>query len=276
MSTNVITLTRNAIEALPNYKKRTAKEYSSACPFCGAGPVDTDRFRFWPEVGNYYCRRCESKGFVDDASSLQLDPALLAEWQRKEAERKLQEHASQLEKICRLNEANNVRRYHGQLTDEARGWWYSKGITDTTIKSYLLGYTSNCPTLPGEPSFTIPVSFRGRLYNIRHRLANGNNGNKYRPEMAGLPAAMFNADVLTDDLGFVSEIVLVEGEIKAMVLHQYGFAAVAIPGANTFKPKWAALFAGSSRPVYVALDPGAGEWAVNIWQQLNAAGKNTS
>lgn len=262
-------LTRQIIEDLPHYRKATNGEYSSACPFCNDGE---DRFRFWPEKGNFWCRRCEAKGFVLESTQLQLDPELLAEWQAKEDERKLQEAASQLEKLERLNASHDVERYHDQLTPGARLWWHTKGVTDATIERYRLGYTTNCPTAKGHESYTIPITYRGRLYNIRHRLADGDNGNKYRPEMAGLPSAMFNADVLQDDLGFSSEVVLVEGEIKAMVLQQYGFDTVAIPGANTFKDKWISLFRTVTRPVYVALDPGVEVLAAGIWQQLGQAG----
>jgi len=263
------TITRQLIEALPNYKKKTKEEYSSVCPFCNAGE---DRFLFWPEKGNYWCRVCNAKGFVSDAPGIQLDPEALAEWRRAEEERKAAEVATALEKIERLNQRNNAARYHQQLTPAAREWWHTKGLNDVSIASWQLGYTTNCPTAPGEAAYTIPIYYQSKLYNIRHRLADANGGNKYRPEVAGLPAAMFNADVLTDDSGFVSEVVLVEGEIKAMVLQQNGFEAVGIPGAQTFKAKWLHHFRGCGKRVYVALDPGAEEQAERIWQELGEAG----
>ena len=33
-------------------------EYCGPCPWCGG----TDRFRVWPEAGNYWCRQCNRKG----------------------------------------------------------------------------------------------------------------------------------------------------------------------------------------------------------------------
>lgn len=47
---------------LPMQVKRTANrdggEYHSACPKCGG----EDRFMFWPEAGNFYCRQCGWRG----------------------------------------------------------------------------------------------------------------------------------------------------------------------------------------------------------------------
>lgn len=39
-------------------KKKTAKEYSSACPKCGG----EDRFNIWPEEDRFWCRKCDWKG----------------------------------------------------------------------------------------------------------------------------------------------------------------------------------------------------------------------
>lgn len=38
--------------------KKTSKEYSAACPFCGG----VDRFCVWPEKDRYWCRQCNRKG----------------------------------------------------------------------------------------------------------------------------------------------------------------------------------------------------------------------
>jgi DNA primase len=52
--------------------------------------------------------------------------------------------------------------------------------------------------------------------------------------------------------------VLVEGEVKSMVLTQAGFDAVGTPGKSSFKEKWAALFEKCGL-VFVAFDPDADE-----------------
>lgn len=254
-------LSRADIERLPHFKQRTRSgEYSAACPFCGAGE---DRFRFWRDAGRYWCRVCDAKGFVGDA--IRFDPDRYAEWKARQKEER---RRAKLSALGRLRESQQHKRYHKNLTD--RSFWYRYGLTDRTIDAYKLGYSSICPTFPKSASYTIPIKFRGQLYNIRHRLVEPNGSGKYRPEMAGLPAAMFNADILENGLDWSSEVVIVEGEVKALVLQQQGFGAVAIPGASVFKEKWASFFQGKN--VYVAMDPGVEEQAARIWRTLGEAG----
>ena len=148
--------------------------------------------------------------------------------------------------------------YHKNMRD--RSHWYSQGLTDASIDRWQLGYCPECPIpvlcVDGEwrkvPSHTIPITYGARLLNIRHRLATpASKGDKYRPEMAGLPALMFGYDMCADH----SMLILVEGEVKAMVLTQHGFPAVGIPGAMTFRERWVPWFAPVAE-VFVAFDPG--------------------
>jgi hypothetical protein len=260
---DTLQLSRIDIENLPNYRRKTrAGEYSSGCPACGG----KDRFLFWPDKGNYLCRRCELKGFVTDSSTLTFSPDQYDAWKRAEAERQQKERQQQLSTLDRIATSTRADVYHAQMAD--RSYWYEQGLTDETIDRFKLGYSPACPTYPDSPSWTIPIFYQGRLYNIRHRLARPNGSGKYRPEMAGLPAAIFNADVLTAGDWMV---VLVEGEVKSMVLTQAGFCAVGIPGANSFKDKWLKLFKADS-VVYVALDPGADSEAWGIATTLKAGG----
>ncbi len=89
----------------------------------------------------------------------------------------------------------------------------------------------------------------------------------YRPEMAGLPSTLFNADILDAPEWFT---ILVEGEKKALVLNQYDFWAVGIMGANNFSDRWVKLFKKCPR-IYVVLDPGVEEQAAKVAAQLRGA-----
>lgn len=255
-TTAELSLSRLDIEHLPNFKQKTRRgEYSASCPNCGG----VDRFLFWEKEGNYFCRRCEVRGFIsDNPNRLLFSEEQYEAWKRAEAARKAKERQQQAETIKRLSESSKADLYHRQMVD--RSYWHGQGLSDATIDKFKLGYCPACPTYRDSPSWTIPIYYQGQLYNIRHRLINTDNGGKYRPEMAGLPAAMFNADVLADEDWM---IVLVEGEVKACVLDQGGLSVVGIPGANSFKERWVKLFNPASM-VYVALDPGADEQAENI------------
>lgn len=262
------TLSQTDIEHLPNYRRKTtAGEYSSTCPWCGG----QDRFLFWPDKGNYYCRQCEANGFVIDApgDNLWITPEQREIWKRAEQRRKEAERQQQLTLAERMARSPNAELYHRQMTD--RSYWYSQGLNDETINRFRLGYCPACPTYPDSPSWTIPIYYRNRLYNIRHRLVNPGDSGKYRPEMAGLPGAIFAADIL-DEPEWMT--VIVEGEVKTMVLNQNGLSTVGIPGANSFKEKWLKLFE-KCHNIYIALDPGADDQARRIGAMLAGIGINT-
>jgi len=272
MMTTATALTRADIECLPNFKKKTAREYSAACPFCGTGD---DRFLYWPDNGNYWCRVCEASGFVEDTNRLIMTEAQREAAQRAQAERqrKLQEQQqSAVDKVATMQ--TRVKWYHDQVS-YALAYWYSQGLTDHTIDRYLLGYAPECPTFPKSPSYVIPYFLQDKLVSIRHRLANPDGSGKYRPEFAGLPVQLFNADALRgDEIPFdEGEAVLVEGEVKAMVLYQHGFRAVGVPGVNSWKDEWLPLFKDISR-VFIAFDPGkeVERQAFKIGRQLARAG----
>ena len=264
-------LSRLDIESLPNYKKKTSREWSSTCPICGG----QDRFLFWPADGNYYCRQCELSGFVLEVDQKYLTAEQREAWARATAERKRKEADDRLSAIERLQQmVGKVKWYHSQVS-QALDYWYSQGLTDSTICQYQLGYCPQCPTDPDSPSFTIPYFCAARLIHLRHRLKYPNGHGKYRPEFAGLGNQLFNADTLAikDDISFgfleSGEVLIVEGEIKTMVLEQVGFKTVGIPGANSWRDDWASELKGIER-AFVCLDPGADIQAARIASSLKS------
>lgn len=209
-----------------------------------------------------------------------------AERERRRVEQQAEEKAKQgkaLERLAGLT--GRVELYHSQV-GQALNYWASEGIAAHTIKAYKLGY---CPAFPvwgqveGEyriiehcPSYVIPYFHYGELVSIRHRLKD-REGDKYRPEFAGLPAQLFNVDCL-DDLEFSAlesgEVVLCEGEKKALVLGQQAIPAVSIPGVETWKghkEEWLPLFKDTST-VYIALDPNAEQQAREMTFTFNGNG----
>lgn len=233
-------------------------EWAGPCPFCRDG---RDRFHVW-DRGNYWCRMCGKKGFVDEGENLSQEEVWKrrVELQLREQQRQIDEHAARLSALERIaQEWPQAQAYHVNLdvVPGAREWWDAQGLVREWQDYFQVGYCGKCPTdNEGRPSYTIPVTDNGTLLNIRHRLAQAPNGDKYRPHMAGLGASLFNLDVLR---GNPPELLIVEGEKKAMVLSQYGFPAVAISGCRTWKAEWTERLAVD--PLYIALDPDAMESA---------------
>ncbi len=260
---NTVKLSTFDIEQLPHHKTKSQKEWSSACPTCGG----KDRFLFWPEDGNFWCRQCELSGFIDQEAQ-----STLTEDQRADIEyRKRQARQAEIDRkrtaLEQLQAKRNDLIYHHNLNGNSgyvRSHW---GITDDTIDTFRVGYCNACPTSPYSDSITIPYYWGDSLINLRHRLSSPNGQGKYRPEAAGLPTAIFNANIIKGE----DWLVLVEGEFKAMVLQQNGLPAIAIPGATIFKEKWLKLFS-AQQMIYVTLDPGVEATAIKIAKMFNAAG----
>lgn len=130
--------------------------------------------------------------------------------------------------------------------ESAIRWWSAKGLSLEACKRWHLGASLDHWGL-GRTS-VIPVFDNGKLVSIRHRIWGAEGGNKYRPHTKGCRAALFNADMIDDDC------LIVEGEIKSMVLTESGILAVGIPGALSFRDDWLSRFDRCKR-VYVCLDP---------------------
>jgi len=242
-------------------KHKIKDEWVGPCPFCGYG---TDRFHVWADVGNYWCRQCGASGWVVDNEELSEHELRLRrlEAKQRELERRQKEMEERLSALERMHKCTDHVRYYHNLTPEAVEYWVNEGIELETIDKYMLGYCDRCPTdKDGRPSYTIPVMAYGKLWNIRHRLIGADNGDKYRPHMAGLPAMLFNADYLkkTD----TNWILITEGEKKSIVAAQYGFPNVGLMGKSGFKKEWVKKF-DRFRTIYVVMDPDATDKAVEI------------
>lgn len=230
-------------------------EYAGACPWCGG----EDRLLVW-DTGNYMCRpgdgHCGRKGFVDELTTnhrlTELERRTLAlEAAQRRAERERAEITRRLTALEQMAHCHDHLVYYDQMTRCQREYWYGEGINDASINEYKLGYCAECPT-DGlhRPSWTIPIhTSTGVLCNIRHRLV-GEDRDKYRPHMAGLGTHLFNSRFVKSE----SELLLVEGEKKAIVVSQEFAPTIGVMGAGNFQMDWLRHF-GDVRRLYVALDP---------------------
>ena len=150
-----------------------------------------------------------------------------------------------------------LKRYEANLTPERRRPFYEHGLNDTTIERFRLGYDPerSCwviPYLDGRR----PLLFR--FYDPTCTVGPG--GSKYWWE-EGSKARLFNAN---DAVGDVKHrVFLAEGEQKAMLLCQLGYAAVATPGAGMFKDDWFGAF-NQAREIYIVFDNDNPEHPDNI------------
>ena len=250
--------------------RKTGNEVHSPCPRCGGN----DRFIIW-QHGRFLCRQCDFAGWLVDDRETPLTEAEKLELRVRSLEAKQAEHECRLSALEKIHGMMHVAEfYHQNLADvnnDAFEYWLDAGMEIETIGKHLLGYCSRCPTdSQRRDSYTIPVIIRDKLYNIRHRIRNAEDGDKYRPEIAGLPAVLFNADYLyTED---TDRIVVCEGEKKSLILEQSGFANVGLMGKSGFKAEWAGKFA-RFQTVFVALDPDAEAQAAEIARLFKGRGR---
>jgi len=224
------------ILTLPKSQLRSRKknEYSSACPICGGD----DRFRYWPDVGNFWCRQCDLRGFVIDAPEEHRQPLL-----REIIESKI---------TSRTPEFVRWQVYHQELLDSIEGqmYWMTALGPDYTdaIYEFKLGWTVH-PML-GE-SAVIPIQFGGKIILVKHRLVQKDNS-KYMTEPSGLGAMLFGLDLALP----YDKVIVAEGEKKAIRLWLAGYPAVsATNGANGFYsyPNWRLFF--DNKECIVIFDP---------------------
>lgn len=249
----------------PAMKRMTKDEWHGPCPTCGG----TDRFIVWRDRGNYWCRQCGLKGFLD-GNAEQPSADEIAALEQRIREREERDRLLQTEAGRRLAEEQYWRGFHDCMDQQHRQYWLDEGIPDWAVDYFDLGF---CPAkriqYDGQtytyPAYTIPIvePVSGRPLNVQYRLVDAPAEiGKYRQE-ANLPAApfFFDRDHNAGDVALV-----VEGSKKAIVvgctLDDHTLQFVGIPSNN---PSEAIIETVSKyETVFVALDPGAEKQARRI------------
>jgi len=222
-----------------DYPARATKQggqYQFRCPFHEEpGPLgrgEKTNFYVDSNTSQYYCQSasCAEKGnllTLERFFGVANDPSLNTVY--TSLEQRLKQFEAQLPK------------------GDRRKPFYDKGLTDATIERFRFGYDQDkghyvLPYLEGRR----PVAFR--YYSPE---GNGPNGSKYWWE-SGTEARLYNAG---DGIGHqvTGEVFIAEGEAKAALLCQLGYASVAIPGASMWKPEWSQAF-NLAKKIYVCLD----------------------
>lgn len=270
-SHNNVKLSAFDIEQLPNHKVKNSNEWSSSCPVCptSGATSNIDRFVYNVKKGAYWCRQCGLGGYVNHEVKSTLTADQLADIERRKRQAKQVEIDRNRTALEQLQAKRNDLVYHRNLNGNSDYVQRKWGITDYTIDEFKVGYCNACPTYPRSDSITAPYYWGEKLINIDHRLSSPDRENdKYRPEMTGLPTAIFNANIIADE----EWLILVEGAFKTMVLCQNGLPAIGTPGATNYKLIKASLKLFSLKQIiYVALDPGVEPAATKIAKLFGAA-----
>ena len=247
------------------FKRKSANEASAPCPFCGL--ADEDGFLIF-DKGNYWCRQCECNGWIDEdkanwdrLTKIEKEQARLRR-ENEQLKRRQEELDRRTTALERMHQCTDHLTYHHFLEQHPQymEYWLKEGITTESIKHYQLGYCTSCPTYRASPSYTIPFINRGKLENIRHRLAFPNGTGKYRPHMRDLGNHLFNVDLLDQA---DRRVIVCEGEKKSIVLGQYDYHNVGICGKRAFKREWLQWF-DHVEDIVIALDPDATESAYKL------------
>ena len=220
-------------------------------------------------------RRLDFRGAVEFlGGSREIDPAEMiaaATERAKRAEAALIAHIAEAQAaLADLQHAQRHLAYYEEMkTLNRRQLWRDRGVRDDIQDWLYLGYHDQfrAETKTGTlitNTLTIPIFGKGReLLNIRHRLLNAIDGDKYRPERTGLglPPLLFDPD-----LGYDAErIVWIEGEIKAIVTGQTldtpGVQVAGVAGISNWKQ---CVDCAQGKRNWVIFDPGAEKHAIEF------------
>jgi hypothetical protein len=145
-----------------------------------------------------------------------------------------------------------LKEFQRNLTTALRTPFYEHGLTDSTIDRFRLGYEpehdEDGKHMPGR--YVIPYLEGRRPQFFRYYQPGGDPKWKYTWE-TGAESTLYNGqDAMGDKDG---KVFLCEGEMKAMLLVQMGYAAVAVPGASQWKDEFQAKFT-HARQIIVCYD----------------------
>jgi DNA primase len=269
-------------------------EYAGPCPMCGGN----DRFRIQPGSGRWLCRHCtdgkwhdvieyiKRRDHLDFIGAIKKLGGPSNYYNKTNAintiysqpltayeppPKKWQEAANLTIKICIDNlwgpQGNRVLDY---LKNK-------RGLTDTTINQYNLGYSfgTHVMGLFIPAGIVIPCIVADRIWYLKIRTNDPKN--KYKGVAGNKPAAIFNADDLGGELALI-----VEGEFDCILASQEigVFLPVITAGGATNHPDLATWgsYLLQLRCAFIAPDNDqAGENCKNAWMNtLGPRGKPVS
>ena len=126
-----------------------------------------------------------------------------------------------------------ITQWHETMPPVRWEYWASRGLNVQTIGEFMLGWDGQ--------RYVIPALYRLIPFSIKRRKANDiDDGNEAKyTSLYGSHVGIFNSDILLD----ADKVIICEGEIDTMLLHQHGIRAVSSTGgAGSWKTEWAKFF----------------------------------
>lgn len=236
-------------------KKHARNQAVGPHPGCPI-PGGNDRFVVWSD-GNYWCRQCDAKGYWLEKPPDQAE----IERRKKEKEKTL---GQLYERMHRCTDWITYNR-DGRAVAE----WERHGFRREEVEEWGLGFCPSCPVVPTQPSLTIPVFQKGKLYDIRHRLLEPSAPMRYCSHIPGLQPALFNLDAVRPG----EPVYVVEGEKKAILVKRAGLVAIGVPGIGFYKKlnKLVNQVFPPEQEVIFLPDPGTTETIVQLSQEMKRA-----
>ena len=202
------------------------------CVFCGN---DKGNFEVHKERGYYKTWCCGEAGSFYELRKSQGDldvDITVGTPESREGRKRVMENKT-VKKVDVDHLTESADHFHNKIFFRAEALQYmkSRGFSEDAIRHFKIG----CQKKNGGLWLTIPHIQDGKVVNIKYRGLSGQEP-KWRQE-EGSKKILFNQDSITEE---TKEIILTEGELKTVALHQMGFTnSVSLTGGvQTFKPEW--------------------------------------
>jgi len=124
-----------------------------------------------------------------------------------------------------------------------------KGFTlEECIESGVITVRNGKVTDFFEHAVIFPIIVRGKVVSLTGRMLSENASSKFM-HLKGEISYLFNEDILYE----TDEVIICEGPVDTITALQYGYAAVGVLGAQSFKESYLSKFRNVSK-IYSCLD----------------------
>lgn len=227
--------------------RESGKELITRCVFNDCDSDSRGReahLYFDAETGQYHCKKCDAQGnlftlakhFGDTIQDIAINPMTSVR-----SSRKSMKFDAKLVESCHKALPGNIRQYLN-----------ARGITDTVIDTYKLGWGK----FYGKNWITIPIKDIYGAYRFFKLRQDPNAGSKKITYPRGtkschIEAQIYGWDTLASD---AKRIVICEGELDRLALLSKNIPAItSTHGAMTFKQEWCTKI-GKKREIYIVFD----------------------